>query len=177
MHKFTDRQHEKAVRHDHEPQRGNALDEVLCVCDINSELIGELRDELHERCNEIRNTELDTEQPENEEQREDAERRIAARDDDEAFDDRMRSEVVKSADDGIRPERDRTLLAGMNETAQSSVRRMEYLERERSTKERVAIERIPVTKMDADRFDFLLRRRSGEEEETAEDPHNKEDNE
>lgn len=188
MHEFTDRSHEKSAREERAERterekrikraeraerRNDALGEMM-TGGSNSELIEELRDELRDRSNEIRNTELDARLPENGDERA-AERIIAARAADESPDDRMRCDVVKAAAVGSMAERDRTMLVGMEETAQSSARRMEYLERERDTKERVAAERLPVTAVDADRFDFLLRRRSSDEEEAAEDLH-KEDN-
>lgn len=184
MHGYTYRSHEKSAREERTEReerikraerRSDALDNMMAGGGSNSELIEELRGELRDRSNEIRNTELDARLPENGKERGEAEQVIAARSDDESADDRMRCDAVKAAAVGSMAERDRTVLVGMEETAQSSVRRMEYLERERDTKERVAAERLPVTAVDADRFDFLLLRRSSDEEEAAEDLH-KEDN-
>ena len=181
MHGYTYRSHEKSAREEREERikraerRSDALDNMMTGGGSNSELIEELRGELRDRSNEIRNTELDARLPENGKERGEAEQMIAARSDDESADDRMRCDAVKAAAVGSMAERDRTALVGMEETAQSSVRRMEYLERERDTKERVAAGRLPVTAVDADRFDFLLLRRSSDEEEAAEDLH-KEDN-
>lgn len=146
----------------------------------NSRLLDELKTELHRRSNEIRNTQLspDTKAPMEEpdegggagipERKDNSGKSIEKHDDYELSEpDRVQAELVRSFSDITRSEPLRTRLVGMTETAESSTRRMEYLERERDAKERAAAN-MPFTELDGDLFEFLLRKR-GEDDSDREE--------
>lgn len=152
----------------------------------NSEMLEELKSDLHRRANEIRNTDLDKEaesasKPESrgrKEQKSAPQKPSGEHTDvtDRAVTDRIKAEMVRSfSDDSFQPENSRTQLVGMTETAESSVRRMEYLERERDAKKRIQAA-VPTTAVDGDLFDFLLKkRRDGEDDPGKEESNDRSD--
>ncbi len=166
----------------------------------NAELLDELKHGLRERSNEIRNTDsaLDTPEkaelpsekteaetvpdkkeqgeplPENEPERESSDENRT--EPPASAGDRTRERFTRGVAGAEENEKYRTELVGMTETAASSARRMEYLERERGTKERAALGRAVNTlggRSGQDGlFDFLLRRRADEEENPDEEDRN-----
>lgn len=199
MLKYSDKPQDKA---DHAESDGIMLgkDRIVISQDVhdfddnNSQLLRELRQDLRRRSNEIRNVVLDQDPPEKKEVQREAEPPVIPPEEEPAElpeaqqekpedkepeeppaseDDRHRERFMRDYEKDEQNEQYRTQLVGMVETAGSSARRMEYLERERDTKERTALERavntLPGQPAQGDFFDFLLRRREDEEESPGEE--------
>lgn len=180
MFDYADKAHCKAENAGFDACRQSFNLEKMQDPDIdNSQLLDELKDDLHRRSNEIRNTELRPEpddvrqKPEGTEKADSGAPEKASHISEEkrekpeySMQDIMQAELVRAVSDTPQPEALRTRLVGMTETAESSVRRMKYLERERDSKERTAAE-APVTELDGDLFDFLLKKRGEDAEENS----------
>lgn len=177
---YADKAHCKAKIADFTTRHSDSASSKMQDFDIDdSQMLDELKSELRRRSNEIRNTELMPEHGDISRQPDSAEapggaapekapdRPAEKRTEHEfSMQDIMQAELVRAVSDTPQPEAQRTRLVGMTETAESSVRRMEYLERGREAKERAAA-RVPVTAADGDLFDFLLRKRGGDAEENS----------